>query len=106
MRQMFPIGERSGRQAGQFSTRTLLLRIHAVVIAAVCGLHCPPEIHKAFPEIDVIWRGAYVALKPLYTPLSIHNAFQNMQAAFALFHRLEILCPSSERLCLPKTSIL
>ncbi len=25
------------------------------------------EIHKAFPEIDVIWRGAYVALKPLYT---------------------------------------
>ncbi len=37
MRQMFSIGERSGLQAGQFSTRTLLLRIHAVVIAAVCG---------------------------------------------------------------------
>ncbi len=30
-------------------------------------LHCPAEIHKAFPEIDVIWRGAYAALKPLYT---------------------------------------
>ncbi len=30
-------------------------------------LHCPAEIHKAFPEIDVVWRGAYVALKPLYT---------------------------------------
>ncbi len=29
--------ERSGLQAGQFSTRTLLLRSHAVVIAAVCG---------------------------------------------------------------------
>ncbi len=29
-------------------------------------LHCPAEIHKAFPEIDVVWRGgAYVALKPL-----------------------------------------
>ncbi len=27
-------------------------------------LHCPAEIHKAFHEIDVIWRGAYVALKP------------------------------------------
>ncbi len=37
MRQMFSIGERSGLQAGQFSTRTLLLRSHAVVIAAVCG---------------------------------------------------------------------
>ncbi len=30
-------------------------------------LHCPAEIHKALPEIDVIWRGAYVAQKPLYT---------------------------------------
>ncbi len=52
---MFSIGEISGLQAGQFSTRTLLLRSHAVVIAAVCGLHCPAEIHKAFPAIDVFW---------------------------------------------------
>ncbi len=37
MCQMFSIGERSGLQAGQFGTRTLLLRSHAVVIAAVCG---------------------------------------------------------------------
>ncbi len=35
--QMFSIGERSGLQAGQFSTRTLLLRSHAVVIATVFG---------------------------------------------------------------------
>ncbi len=35
--QMFSIGVRSGLQAGQFSTRTLLIRSHAVVIAAVCG---------------------------------------------------------------------
>ncbi len=63
MRQMFSIGERSGLQAGQFSTLTLLLRSHGVVIAAVCG----PEKYKVFPEIDIIWRGAYVALKPLYT---------------------------------------
>ncbi len=34
---MFSIGERSGLQAGQFSTRTLLLRSHAVLIAVVCG---------------------------------------------------------------------
>ncbi len=32
-----PNGERSGLLAGQFSTRTLLLWSHAVVIAAVCG---------------------------------------------------------------------
>ncbi len=38
MCQIFSIGERSGLQAGQFSTQTLLLRSHAVVIAAVCGL--------------------------------------------------------------------
>ncbi len=37
MCQMFSIVKRSGLQAGQFSTRTLLLRSHAVVIAAVCG---------------------------------------------------------------------
>ncbi len=37
MRQMLEIGEKSGLQAGQFSTRTLLLWSHAVVIAAVCG---------------------------------------------------------------------
>ncbi len=27
-------------------------------------LHCLAEIHKAFSEIDIVWRGAYVALKP------------------------------------------
>ncbi len=36
MRQMFSIGERSWLQAGQFSTKTLILRSHAVVISAVC----------------------------------------------------------------------
>ncbi len=36
MGQMFSVGEISGLQAGQFSTRTLLWS-HAVVIAAVCG---------------------------------------------------------------------
>ncbi len=47
-------------EAGQLSAWTLLIQSHAVVIAAVCGLHCPAEIH-------VIWGGAYVALKPLNT---------------------------------------
>ncbi len=30
-------------------------------------LHCPAEINLVFPEIVIVWRGAYVALKPLYT---------------------------------------
>ncbi len=38
MHQIFSVGYRSGLQAGQFSTRTLLIGSHAVVIAAVCGL--------------------------------------------------------------------
>ncbi len=38
MRQMVSMGERSGLQAGHFSTRVLLLRSHDVVIDAVCGL--------------------------------------------------------------------
>ncbi len=38
MRQMFSMGERSGLQAGHFSTRILLLCSHDVVIDAVCGL--------------------------------------------------------------------
>ncbi len=37
MHQMFSTGDRSGLQAGQFSSWTLLLRSYAVVIAAVCG---------------------------------------------------------------------
>ncbi len=55
MRQMFSIGERSG-QPGQFSTQTLLLRSHAVVIAAVCGslsreLRCVRDaMGKALPD--------------------------------------------------------
>ncbi len=54
--------------------RTLLLRSHAVVIAATCGfaLSCwntrPLE-------------GSICCSKTFYIPFSIHSAFQNMQAA-------------------------
>ncbi len=44
MRQMFSMGERSGLQAGHFSTRILLLRSHDVVIDAVCGLALSTQI--------------------------------------------------------------
>jgi len=36
--QMFSVGERSGWQADQSSTWTLLLQSHATVVDAACGL--------------------------------------------------------------------
>lgn len=44
---------------------TLLGQSYAVVIAAVYGfvLSCS-NTNKALHDIDVIWRGTYVALKP------------------------------------------
>ncbi len=67
MRQMFSMGERSGLQAGHFSTRILLLRSHDVVIDAVCGLALSCWKCKVFPERDDIWMGAYVVLEVGYT---------------------------------------
>ncbi len=55
MRQMFSIGERSGLQAGQFSTRTLLLWSHAVVIAAVCGFVLSPQDTTVLLDHVHIW---------------------------------------------------
>ncbi len=79
MHQMYSIGERSGLQAGQFSTRTLLLRRHAVVIAAVCG--------SAFS----CWNrhcleGSICCSKTfMYIPFSIHSALQNMKAVHTVW---------------------
>ncbi len=72
MRQMFSMGERSGLQAGHFSTRILLLRSHDVVIDAVCGLEWMLECSdvgkcKVFPERDDVWMGAFVVLEFGYT---------------------------------------
>ncbi len=67
MRQMFSMGERSGLQAGHFSTRILLLRSHDVVIDALCGLALSCWKCKVFPERDDVWMGAYVVLELGYT---------------------------------------
>ncbi len=67
MCQMFSMGERSGLQAGHFSTRILLLRSHDVVIDAVCGLALSCWKCKVFPERDDVWIGAYVVLELGYT---------------------------------------
>ena len=37
------------------------------------------KICKAFPEEDVIWMGAHVALIPVYTPFSIDGAPSDVQ---------------------------
>ncbi len=74
MRQMFSIGVRSGLQAGQFSTQTLLLRSHAVGIAAV--LSCWNT--QGLPWNRRHLEGSICCSK---IPFSIHSAFQNMQAA-------------------------
>ncbi len=67
MRQMFSMGERSGLQAGHFSTRILLLRSHDVVIDAVCGLALSCWKMQGLPERDDVWMGAYVVLELGYT---------------------------------------
>ncbi len=68
MRQMFSMGERSGLQAGHFSTRILLLRSHDVVVDAVVwsGI-IMLENARIFPERDDVWMGAYVVLELGYT---------------------------------------
>ncbi len=74
MCQMFSIGERSGLQAGQFITRTLLLRSHAVVIAAVCGfaLSCWNKRHL---EGSICCSKTFIYLSAFIVP------YKKMQAA-------------------------
>ncbi len=57
MRQMFSMGERSGLQAGHFSTRILLLRSHDVVIDAVYGLalSCWENARSSLKETTSGW---------------------------------------------------
>ncbi len=96
MPQMFSIGERSGLQAGQFSTQTFLLQSHAVVIAAECSFALS------------YWNTCCL---DLYTPFSIHIAFENMQAAHTVctyaapYHqRCWLLCvwPAAISSCSPR----
>ncbi len=67
MCQMFSIGERSGLQAGQFSTWTLLLWSHAVVIAAVCGfaLSCWNRRHL---EGSICYSKTFIYLSAFIVP--------------------------------------
>ncbi len=51
-------------------------------------LHYPAEIQKAFPEIDVKWRGEYVALKPLYSIQdNLYSTFYDAIVAKQLYRK-------------------
>ncbi len=78
MHQMFSIGERSGLQAGQFSNRTLLLRSHAVVIAAACGFALSCWNTQGLPWNRCHLEGSFCCSKPHYIPFNSHSTFLNM----------------------------
>ncbi len=79
--QMFSVGERSGLQAGQFSTWTLLLRSHAVVIAAVCGfaLSCWNTRHL---EGSICCSKTFIYLSAFIMP----SKTWNLPIPYALIH--------------------
>ncbi len=67
MCQKFSTDERSGLQAGQFSTRTLLLWRYTVVIAAVCGfaLSCWNTRH---PEWSICCSKTFIYISAFRLP--------------------------------------
>ena len=72
MRHTFSMGDRSGLQAGQSSTRTLLLRSQAVVTRAECGLalSCWNKQGASMKKMLLWWQ--HVLLQNLYVPFSIN----------------------------------
>ncbi len=83
MCQMFSIGERSGLQVGQFSTWTLLLWSHAVVIAAVCGfaLSCWNTHHL---EGSICCSKTFIYLSAFIVPSKTCNPIPSEMLAFEL----------------------
>ena len=83
MRHTFSMGDRSGLQAGQSSTRTLLLRSHAVVKRAECGLalSCWNKQGQSMKKTLLGWQ--HVLLQNLYVPFSINGAFTDVQVPHA-----------------------
>ncbi len=93
---MFSIGERSPiEQAGQFSTRTLLLRSHAVVIATVCGFALSCWNTQGLPWNILRLEGSTCCSKICIYSTFQHSAFQNMQAA----HTVCIYAPPYHQRC-------
>ncbi len=82
MRHTFSIGDRSGLQAGQSSTRTLFLRSQDFVMCAECGLHCLVEYAWTSLEKMSSWR-QHIVLQNLYVTFSINGAITEVQVTFA-----------------------
>ncbi len=79
----------------QIQHRTLLLRSHAVVIAAVCGFALSCWNTQGLPWNRRHLEGSICCSKTFYIPFSIHSAFQNMQAA----HTVCIYAPPYHQRC-------
>ncbi len=85
MRHTFSIGDRSGLQAGQSSTRTLFLRSQDFVMCAECGFalslekmgQCRTSLEKMSS-----WR-QHIVLQNLYVLFSINGAITEVQVTFA-----------------------
>lgn len=67
LHRMFSIGERSGLWTSQFTSWTLILQSHAIVMEAACGKQCLAKICKVFPDESRCCR-----LANLSQPLQLH----------------------------------
>ncbi len=83
MRHTFSIGDRSGLQAGQSSTRTLFLRSQDFVMCAECGfaLSCWNMHGRPWKKMSS-WR-QHIVLQNLYVLFSINGAITEVQVTFA-----------------------
>ncbi len=84
MRHTFSIGDRSGLQAGQSSTRTLFLRSQDFVMCAECGFALSCWNMYAWTSLEKMssWR-QHIVLQNLYVLFSINGAITEVQVTFA-----------------------
>ncbi len=78
----FSIGDRSGLQAGQSSTRTLFLRSQDFVMCAECGFAFLLKYAWTSLEKMSSWR-QHIVLQNLYVLFSINGAITEVQVTFA-----------------------
>ncbi len=83
MRHTFSIGDRSGLQAGQSSTRTLFLRSQDFVMCAECGFALS-LLKYAWTSLEKMssWR-QHIVLQNLYVLFSINGTITEEQVTFA-----------------------
>ncbi len=82
MRHTFSIGDRSGLQAGQSSTRTLFLRSQDFVMCAECGFALSCWNMHGRPWKRCLLEGSILCSK-IYVLFSINGAITEVQVTFA-----------------------